>query len=375
MPSTKIVLVHRRNFQERPPVISVMSYLIELGREIHLVTTGINDYYRELLKNKGVKVSCIPFSIDKKSFMMNMIKGALWGVKARKVIKSIEKEGPIVLWVEGNYTFMSLTAGFINRYRHILQHQELFDPMIFKGRLLVSTLRKIMPTAVVNLAPEYNRAHIYRAMLQLKKPVWVLPNKPSFIPSKESLNGLKEKYAEIVKTIGGRKVILYQGVLSGERNLESFIQAVGKLPREEYVLVLLGKRSNRIDYFKTLNPNLIHIEYIPAPDYLLITSLAHIGIVTYLPAELDLIYCAPNKLFEYGAFGIPMLGNEIPGLKYTIEYNGFGAICDDSSTDSVLDAIKFIEANYDTMSSQALHYFNSVDNKTIVEKALAELDK
>ena len=370
MQMDKIIVVHRRAFQQRPPVISVVKYMTELGYTPHVITTDVNEHYKDVFKKKGINYSVIPFQITK-NFILNALKGFIWGIKARREIKRLAKLNQnIVLWVEGNYTFESLTARFINKYRHILQHQELFDPLILKGRMTIFTLKKIMPTAIANLAPEYNRTQIYRAMLQLKQLPFLLPNKPAFVPSVEELAQFRVKYKDIVECISGRKLILYQGVLSGERNLDVFVKAIASLPKDKYVLMFLGKKSSKIDYYKSLNPELIHVNYIPAPDYLFITSLAHIGIVTYLPVELDLIYCAPNKIFEYGAFGIPMLGNEIPGLKYSVELAGCGLTCDDSSEVSILEAIEHIESHYTEMSKKARAFFDSIDNKSTIQKVL-----
>ncbi|KAA6307134.1 hypothetical protein EZS27_041199, partial [termite gut metagenome] len=38
-----------------------------------------------------------------------------------------------------------------------------------------------------------------------------------------------------------------------------------------------------------------------------------IGIVSYAFDDLNHVFCAPNKTWEYTGFGIPMLGNNAPG--------------------------------------------------------------
>ena len=69
-------------------------------------------------------------------------------------------------------------------------------------------------------------------------------------------------------------------------------------------------------------------------------------------------------------FGVPMLGNDVPGLKYTIELNGFGITCDDSSEESILNGIKTIEDNYQEMSAKARNYYESVDNKETIKEVI-----
>lgn len=370
----KVIYIHRKQFHQRPPVISAVQFLSELGYHPHVITTGISKEYRESFYNKGLGLSIIPFEYTK-SLIRNTINGFLWGNKARKEIRQLSKDEEILLWIEGNYTFTSLGADFINEYPHILQNQELFDLPTRKGMFVMKTLKKIMPTAVASFAPEYNRAYVYTALLKLKDVPVILPNKPAFLPTKEELKVIGEKYVDIVQKINGRRVILYQGSLARERNLDSFIKACGLLDNNEYVTVLLGKTTEALSDYKKYNPNLIHVEYIPAPDYLYITSLAYIGIVTYSPDKLNTIYCAPNKIFEYSAFGVPMIGNDIPGLRYTIDNAECGIVCDDHSVDDIYNKINILIANYQAMSSNAVSFFNTVDNKATIKMVMERTSK
>ena len=365
----RILLIHRRIFSERPPVISVVQYLTELGYHPYVITTGINTHFKESFEKTGISYNVIPFEITR-HFILNAIKGFIWGFKARHEIRKIAKSQDVVLWIEGNYTFDSLSPRFINKYPHILQHQEIPDPNVFKERIRMGNLRKIMPTALANLAPEYNRACLYRCFFRLKEPLYLLPNKPAFIPTREELDTLKNKYKDVLEKIDNRKIILYQGVMSGERSLENFVKAARFFDKKEYVTVLLGRTSKQLEKYKAINPNLIHIDYIPAPEYLLITSMAYIGFLAYTPNHIDLIYCAPNKIFEYGAFGIPMIGNDIPGLKYIMQDNGFGLICNTDSEDDIFNKFQLIISNYEVMSKRAREYYLSVDNKETIREVL-----
>lgn len=365
----KIIFIHRRLFHQRPPVISVVEYLIQLGYHPHVITAGINQHYQDEFKEKGITYSVIPFQVTG-NIISNAMKGFLWGLKAQREIDKLAKEKDVVLWIEGNYTFDSLGARFINKYSHILQHQELPNILIPKGKYTMNILRKIMPTAIANLAPEYNRSWIYTCLLGLHTPPFVLPNKPAFVPTKEQLSLLGEKFEKTMGLIGNRKVVLYQGILSDGRNLSNFVEAAKKLDPKEFVTVLLGKKTSLVEYYKKINPNLIHIDYIAAPDYLYITSIAYIGIVTYAACSLNRAYCAPNKIYEYGAFGVPMIGNDIPGLRYTIAAFQCGMVCDENSVESIYNAMKYICENHDVFSRNARLLYDSVDNKSIIKQVV-----
>ena len=368
----KIVFIHRNEFHKRPPVISVVQYLIELGYRPHVITTGISQQYVEIFKEKNIGLTVLPFNMTT-STVHNIFAGISWGKKARYEISRIAKEEKILLWIEGNYTITSLKTDFINKYPHILQIQELPDTQNLKEKYQHKLLSSIMPTALANFMPEYNRACILSAHFKLKKVPYILPNKPAFLPSRDQLSIIGEGYKDIVNKIAGRKVILYQGSLYKERNLENFIKATSELDAKEYVTVLLGEETKELETYFKINPNIIYVNYIPAPDYLFITSLAYIGLVTYSPYALNTIYCAPNKIFEYSAFGIPMIGNDIPGLKYTIEAAKCGVVCDDKSAKSISVGIKYVLNNHKEMSENAMRFFESVNNKQTIKDALEEV--
>lgn len=365
----KIVFIHRNEFHKRPPVISAVTTIVSCGVKPFVITTAVNETYKQYFSENGVEYFVIPFQL-KTTFYKNALNSILWGMKVRQFIRSRFKNEEIILWIEGNYTIDSLRPDFINNHKHVLQIQELYDSRILKGKLLERTLKKILPTSLAVIVPEYNRAEILRAFFKLKDTPYILPNKATFFPTDEELELLAPKYGGIKNAINGRKVLLYQGILTGERNLGVLVKSLATLNSDEYVTVLLGKETKYVAEYKHIDPNLIYIPYIPAPDYLYVTSLAYIGILEYDPTSLNLIFCAPNKIFEYGYFGIPMLGNNIPGLKYTIDANKIGSLFEPNKPDSIISSLHNIINNYDTYSKNAKDYFDSTDNKETVKQIL-----
>ena len=117
-----------------------------------------------------------------------------------------------------------------------------------------------------------------------------------------------------------------------------------------------------------------HISFIPSPQHLYITSLANIGILMYDPISLNQIFCAPNKIFEYSGYGIPMIGNNIPGLKIPFEKYNCGRIFDNGNIDELCQNILEINENHEQFSKNAIRLYNSVDNKAFLKSVLEELD-
>ena len=138
----------------------------------------------------------------------------------------------------------------------------------------------------------------------------------------------------------------------------------------DYQFVFLGTDYGMIEEYRKIDSNIIHIYFIPAPEYLIFTSKAYIGLITYDALILNCAYCAPNKLYEYGRYGLPMLGNDIPGLRNTIGYYDAGVIVDECCIESICEGIRKISENYERYSANSLRLYEETDNVEAVRKII-----
>ena len=253
-----------------------------------------------------------------------------------------------------------------NKYKYVLQIQELHNESWFQMR----AIKRVINNAEIVFMPEYNRSAIYRVWFKLSESPRILPNKPYFIPSEIELEKLLDKHKNLIKSLERKKVVLYQGIIHPERDLTEYVRAIEQM-NNDYVLVILGTdKYGLIDKYRKINSRIVYIDFLPAPDYLAITSISYIGIVTYDPMELNTAFCAPNKVFEYGYFGLPMVGNDIPGLKYTVEKSGAGILISRNDAREIKNAILRIEKDYDKFSENAKLFFDSVDNAQVIKESL-----
>ncbi|HHX70389.1 MAG TPA: glycosyltransferase family 4 protein [Gallicola sp.] len=360
----KIVYIHRASFEKRPPVISTVINLLKLRHKVILITTNITPDLKFYIENLGGVVEIAPYTIKHNKFKV-LITLFDYRKKVANILKKYDPKNH-VLWIEGNYTILAL-QGMIDRYKYIFQIQELH-----KNKLQFYSIKRYISKALLVFMPEYNRAYFYKILFKLKSLPIVLPNKPYFVPSTNELNKLRLKYSNYISLFEDKKIILYQGLISEERDLSPFMKAFNKLD-SSYSVVLLGKDYGVLEQYKKLCPRLIHIPYINAPDYLLFTSMAYIGIVTYVGDTLNNAYCAPNKIFEYSAFSVPMIGNSIPGLKYAFLEYDLGEIVIENNENSILEAINKISFRYSDYSKNANRLYNEVDNKETVKVELNKI--
>ena len=106
--------------------------------------------------------------------------------------------------------------------------------------------------------------------------------------------------------------------------------------------------------------------------HLQITANAYIGLVFYRDDQLNKVFCAPNKIFEYSFFGVPIIANNLPGLKNTIGKANAG-ICVEFTYENIADAFEIIENHYEEISINGVNFYNSVDNVSTINKIVEKL--
>lgn len=357
------VIIQKSKFTQVPPVISTIKLLVELGHEVTIIDEYISDYWKDELNKWGVKYYEIP-KTNSESVIGKLIAYYKFRRKTLRLLNKIYSEDPNrILWIEGAYTMISLGKA-IKKYRYILYIVELND----KFKLQMRAVKKLIYDAELVIMPEYHRTILYQVWFGLKKRPAVLSNKPYFIPSNEELNIIAKNYQKELEVFSKKKVILYQGKVHPERDLSPFLKAISNLG-DEYQVVILGDTHPILSQYKRILPSLIHINFIPAPDYLVFTRMCYLGIVTYDPLEFNTTFCAPNKIYEYACFGKPMIGNDIPGLKI-VEDGGAGLLVDESNVEEIQNAITIVNDNYNDFSQKARKFYQDTDNKSVLKKTL-----
>lgn len=369
----KILIVNLLDINRLPPVKNLIEILLAHGHRVTVITYDSQDTY---VNSNRDNLKVIPMNdVSGKNKVFKAFDFFMRKRKVRSIVVEMMKNHDII-WTTTDRTVREL-GKILFKYKHVMQLMELVEDMplfpyqkIFKANLKIYGKR-----AFKVVVPEYNRAHITKTWWGLNKVPSILPNKPYNI----DLRNPPKEVIDIVNTIKkeNKKIIIYQGIFAKERNLDVFAQAIKKLGTE-YKLYIMGS-DNEIR--KELCQKYSEIEYIPfiaPPFHLLITQYAYIGILPYVPtkdqghySELNALYCAPNKIYEYSAFGLPMIGSNVPGLAYPFQKYGIGVCCDELTVKGVLDAVKIIEKNYQGMSNQCRRFYDDTDMDTLVEQIIS----
>lgn len=361
----KIIIVNKEILQNRPPVLSSLLTLSDLGHDVSIVSVDINEYWKKKLDKRNIKYYVIPDKTRRDKFS-KILEYLNFKKKTFEYLDQVVKDKQDTLvWLIGGNTIYCL-GNTVKNYRYVLQIQELHE----NDNNYKRTISKVINSAEVVFVNEYNRAVLYQCWYKMKKRPHVIPNKPYFINTSLVFDLSSYVDTGTLERIKSSKVILFQGQIVSYRDLSPYIRAAKELGG--YQIVLLGNDYGMVEKYRQIDDTLIYIKRIPAPQYLGITALSHICLITYDPRSLNNAYCAPNKVFEYGAFGKPMIGNDIPGLK-VVENHHAGLLVDEDCLDSIKTALHSIEDDYHSYSVGAKQLYDGVDNKTIIAGVLNSL--
>lgn len=366
-----ILVICREGPNRLPPVFSLLLVLMKMCKEVILLTTALPKETKEKLESNGILVKELGSNIiDKHKSLTQKAKEIK---RFRKAVNDELKHFPdkMPVWIASGDTAIALGRN-IKNYNYILQLHELYDKFQFHRHLLKWYARN----AKVVVVPEICRAAIFKLWFNLSTMPSVLPNKP-YPLTVAAKNGLVEHRENLKKleSIAGKKLLLYQARML-RMDVIDIARAVKKLGNQ-FVLGIFGdiRDQKMVKRVYSEYPELVHFEYISAPDHLELTKHAYIGILLYNYESLNNIFCAPNKIWEYSGLGLPMLCNNLPLVNTQFRNFVSGETFEEGDIDSIVKAVKKIDENYEIYSEGSTKLFNSVDFKSIVLNILTKLGR
>lgn len=378
----KIIVVMIGKMVKCPPAISVIQVLNDLGYEVIVCTTNCDK--EALLRNfEGMNNITFEYPISDYEDNVSLHIKLIRMFKIRKNLwDTIEKyyDDESLLWVISEVAVKHLGKRLLNK-RYILHELELIEGMYYISGNPIFKLdaHEYASKALAVIEAEYNRAHITKAWWNLDRVPYVLPNRPyksADIRKKSSITS-RDDVAQLMEALKDKKIILYQGNISKERPLDKFIMAVEELG-DEYAFVMMLNGKNPYPELKT--NNCYFVPFIAPPFHLEVTSNAYIGILSYVPIKnsysiLNTLFCAPNKIWEYSKFGVPMISNDLPALTSQFHEKHIGITIPELSIEKIKEAILEIDRDYTNYSKAAKEFYDSVDIKTIIESIVADCER
>jgi glycosyltransferase involved in cell wall biosynthesis len=231
-------------------------------------------------------------------------------------------------------------------------HEFFLDFMPPMKRPLIGLLKE-MNHFLTRILPErvfISRCHyvitVNASISRLMKASYHLKERPTFL-----LNTLP--YEKEVKELentqhvsqNGKKFILFQGVISWDRQIERIIEIMPNLDKS-ITLRLRGPispqyRQELSDLAKKKGVyDRIEFGQVPYHDLIKETARNDVGICLLEPKSLSYKYSLPNKFFEYIFAGIPVIVSDLPEMKKITKQFQIGEVVDINDPNEMISGIR-----------------------------------
>lgn len=357
------------------PIQTLVRILLSSGYAVNLIGENLNlipDDIRDSSQYKGYE---LPIRKHDSVFSKLIHRYNLYRSVNYNVVECMRSSN--YLWITSPSCIRILKKK-IFQYKTIVELLELQKCGYSYRNLIKFDIGKYAKGSWKNVTVEQNRAYIQQIWWDLKKVPYVLPNKPFNLNFGELTSELESTIKKMKNE--KRKIILYLGGIYSDRYFESIAKAISK--QDDYVMYIVGRiptnKDAKIVEKIVKNYSVEYLGYYLPPSHLALISYARIGILPYQPSkesflsELNALYCAPNKIWEYAGFGVPMVGSDVLGLKLPFEQWNIGRCCDLNDESSIIKAIEEVDRNHDEMSLNCYKFYDSVDLEKIVSEILED---
>lgn len=219
-----------------------------------------------------------------------------------------------------------------------------FDKILFRN--LINHSDKID----IIITPENNRA-VYLQQLLPKS------DKSSFFTLPNSNNTKFDIFEKISKK--SSKVVTHIGAVGLNHHIKNYLDAISKMDESQYEFRFIGLLTSDVQSLieSYHRKNIIIIGQVKHSELEKYYKETDVGMILYKDVSLNHRFCAPNKLYEYWSYGIPVIGDELPGLQSVFRDESLGCLVDMSDPKLIREGISKIAVKNN--SSLILQYFNN----------------
>ena len=145
--------------------------------------------------------------------------------------------------------------------------------------------------------------------------------------------------------------VVHVGALGKNHHINSLLEAIKKLPADLFEFYFIGNIVKEVyEQINSLHlPNTFIFSQVRHNELHQIYLSADIGLILYRNDTLNTTFCAPNKLYEFWSYGIPVIGDKLPGLISVFKDQLQGVLVEMDSSNQIFEALiylsKFNESN------------------------------
>lgn len=258
---------------------------------------------------------------------------------------------PKIIYVHDYYlSFTGMIAGFISGAKVVYDSHELLilkkdEKHGFRIRFFSFLERISIKYFSLIFSANEERAIVMKRCYSLKENPIAINNIPSFKQVNDfiSLIDLENKFN--FKKSDFKQIFIYQGVMTAIRDIDITISKIAQV--KDSLILLIGKGNKEyIEYLKHSFKSNSNVRFIGQVDLITLYSflkIADFGIISYSNRNLNNKYCAPNKLYEYANFNLPVVTSDQRIFKRLFEVYKIGITIQPSDSDFCQSFSKFKE--------------------------------
>ena len=365
----KSVYLLKKGLQHYPPCLLEVLTLSDAGKDLTVYHGKNTPYIDALLDARGIEHHTLRSDKNPDNERLSRMHRARLFLEYARETRHLVSHLPekTTLWLGNAESAAPFSPRHFEDRRSVFSVLELYNA----GEYLDRRLALLLPKASAVIAREPHRAVLMRLRYGLRETPFVAENKPydRALPAPPPLS------PEVLKSITlkkGERMILYQGIVSPDRPLDTVAAALQDIGDRRNILFVLGRaEESEKKRLLSLWANTRVLGYLPAPLHLAVTARAALGIAFYDHLSENNLFCAPNKIYEYARFGVPMLASENPGLTETVGAYGAGICVDLYSIRAARDAILSILSDRYTYEVGARRMYRETKPETAILAAAA----
>lgn len=270
------------------------------------------------------------------------------------LIKFLSLKNYNLLFVEEVYSLApSCLIAKIKRAKIIYNSRELYP---FLGGLKEKKIKQFLWGAIEKAFIKFCDAvsttgpmdtEFIKDYYKLKMPVITLRNLPSY---EDCTKIEKFDFRSHYGLSDDKTILLYVGILTKGRGIESSIKALEQI--ENLVFILLGDGDYKEDYQRMASNSkakdrIFFFGRVAHKDLIKYIAGGDIGLCYIQNISKSYYYALPNKLFEFIMAGLPVIGSSLPQIREIIEKYKIGIVADSENVEDLITAIKYLSQDKD----------------------------
>lgn len=231
---------------------------------------------------------------------------------------------------------------------NIVYHQfEIIEKEKLRGIGYILFNFLLIKSCYINLfiSPQQNRLDYFKSLSSHNLNTLLFPNTCEIkIPNESPINDYSIPEDHIM--------VLHIGTVGAKNHyFNNFIDGIKKIsPEKKITFVFVGRITPEIEQkVETLDSqNIILIPYVAHEELHQFYNRADYGLILYKGTGLNYEYCAPNKLYEFWSYGIPVIGHPLQGLSSVFKKDFLGNLINFDDQNSIARFFEEISINKNT---------------------------